>query len=207
MSIGVLWLREFAVEGPGCFVEHGLAANRRCEGEGSVGRELRPVLQAEAVRRLLPLLLLAACKTASSSESHLTAAAAETLDTQGHVETHIEEAPSKVTTTVEEFAPPDVKGAESGALTAMPPSTPPPTANVPDHGPLVKRTVTVEEKGAVTTATVADAKSQERGDSTLTISVKKKSSFDFMHSTLLWIGLAVMAAGGIALVLKLRGIL
>ena len=205
-----------------------MAEYARREGEGPLGRELCPVLQAEAmigrIRApysnaagageglgrpvlILAVCLLAACKTTSQSESHLTATAAETLDTQGRVETHVEEAPGRVTTTVEEFAPPENAPQVQIAATPDPNASSVAPAVVRVNGALLRRTVTVEEKGAITTATVADAKSQERGDSEVTASAEQKKSFDFLHGPLLWIGLAVMVAGGIALVLKLRGIL
>lgn len=91
---------------------------------------------------------------------------------------HRVEEPSRVTTTVEEYAPPDGPLAAPGTGSSGSPvgrgvaSVSPPTlVTLPLHGPLIKLTTTVEEKGAIRTDTSAvasasvDAKSETESSS------------------------------------------
>lgn len=151
-----------------------------------------------AAALLAAALMLSGCKTTSSSESHMAASAAETLDATAHTETHVEEAPSKITTTVEEYANADPTPAAdapaglrdhagaAGPRVAVEPSEPP---------RLVKRTVTVAEIGKKTTDVEADVAAKLREEARLKAEAQKRHTFDFLHGPLALLGGLVALAG------------
>jgi hypothetical protein len=122
-------------------------------------------------------LALAACARTSQVKSE--ASVHET--TQETVQT----GPETITTTVEEYAAPEEvagrsvtpgsvavlpSGEPSASLSEAPRQTPQPHASLPPHGPLVKRTVTVDERGPVTATrgSVTDLHGYEDSESSST---------------------------------------
>lgn len=132
------------------------------------------------LRAIAALLCLAGCKAHFEEQVQRHEVAHADVDTDEQTSTHVEDAPDKTTTTTEVLD---------------------------DAGRVRKRRVQVKEHGAVVIDKHVDVKSQERGDSEVDEQHHTNRSFDFLHSPLMWIGLVVVAGGGIALVLKFRGIL
>lgn len=140
-------------------------------------------------RFLLSLLLVAACKHASSSSSTSHTETSTVTDSTSSetgattTTTTVTEAPGETTTTTEEFGPPENMREPISPDPALTPHgtdgghTPPDgvsgglsagharTPDVPRHGPLVKRTVTVTKSGGETTQTTQQASTQAQGAS------------------------------------------
>lgn len=157
------------------------------------------------MKAALLLCLLVGCKAHFEEEGRTHATVAETVDAAQQSDTHIVDAPDRTTTTVEEFAPPqeEVVPTEPVANESGRAATRGAVAEL-GHGPLVKRTVTVTEHGAVTIDQHTAAKSQAREDSELDDAHKAKESFDFLSNPLTWIGAGVLVAAVIGVALKLR---
>lgn len=140
-------------------------------------------------RLLLALLICAACKhsTSSSSTSHTeTQTVTDTQTSESGATTTttvVTEAPGETTTTIDEYGPPENMREPISPDPALTPHgtegghTPPDgvsdglsagharTSDVPRHGPLVKRTVTVTKSGGEVTQTRQEATSQATGAS------------------------------------------